>query len=129
LQHMIAFARMVTDVRDEQRLTVEACEHISSVLNLQRCTWEEGLGDATAPMLLADGNLMARTTDLNPDRATLPDHLDIPVWIDDAPLGRFVAVPTSGHVASYEERLTAATIATLYGRSIAAPRRVRSARP
>ena len=118
LQHVLAFARLVTDVRDEVQLTLAACEHITSVLDLDRCSWEEGLGDATTPTLLADGNLMGRVTDLNPDRATLPDHLEIPVWIDDIALGRFVAVSNSRHVVSYEERVTAATIARLYGRAV-----------
>ena len=117
LQHVLAFARLVTDnaTRSSSRA---ACEHITSVLDLDRCSWEEGLGDATTPTLLADGNLMGRVTDLNPDRATLPDHLEIPVWIDDIALGRFVAVSNSRHVVSYEERVTAATIARLYGRAV-----------
>ena len=83
LRHLVAFARFVADQSDEARLTTAACEHITSVLNLQRCVWEEGRGEATAPMLLADGNVMGRMIDLNQDRATLPDHLEIPVWIDD----------------------------------------------
>jgi K+-sensing histidine kinase KdpD len=121
LRHLVAFARVVADQSDDAVLTTAAREHITSVLNLRRCMWEEGRGEGTAPMLLADGNVMGRMIDLNQDRAVLPEHLEIPVWIDGVPLGRFVAVPTSRHVASYEERLTAATIAMLFGRAIVAP--------
>ncbi len=62
---------------------------------------------------------MGRLTALNPDRATLPEHLEIPVRVDGDLLGRFVLVPTDRHVASYEERVTAATIAALFGTATA----------
>ncbi len=117
LRHLIAFARVVTAAGDRALLTDAACEHITSVLNLRRCTWQPGEGESTAPILMPDGNLMGRLSDLNPDRATLPANVEIPVRVDGVLVGRFALVPTTRHVASYEERLTATTIAELFGRA------------
>jgi K+-sensing histidine kinase KdpD len=118
LRHLVAFARVVTEPIDDDTLVDAANEHITSLLNLRTCTWQPGNTESTAPILLPDGNLMGRMTAMNPDRATLPEHLEIPVRVDGDLLGRFVLLPTAGHVASYEERATAATIAALFGNAV-----------
>ena len=66
---------------------------------------------------MADGNVMGLQSDLNPDRALLPEHLEVPVWRNGTEIGRFLLTPTERHVASYEERVTAAAIAELYGQA------------
>jgi len=118
LRHLIGFARVVTEEREKERLADAACEHIASLLNLRGCAWQRGDERSAAPILLADGNLMGWMRDLNPDRATLPDRVEIPVRVDDVLVGRFVLEPSSEHVASYEERVAAGTIAELFGRAL-----------
>jgi K+-sensing histidine kinase KdpD len=115
LRHLVAFARVVTEQAGDVTLEDAATEHIASVLHLRHCTWHPGRIEATAPILLPDGNLMGRSSSFNADRATLPKHLEIPVRSGDVLLGRFVLVPTDGHAVSYEERVIAATIAALFG--------------
>ena len=116
LQHLVAFSRVVIGERDPEVLVGAACGSLTSVLDLQHCEWQPGVSESTRPMLLPDGNLMGRIIDFNADRATLPDPLEIPGWVDGAMFGRFVVTPKHGHVVSYEERITAATIAQLFCR-------------
>ncbi len=121
LRHLVAFARVVTEHDDE--VSSRRCGHRAHHLGAQpsKCTWQPGRTESTAPILLPDGNLMGRLTAFNPDRATLPEHLEIPVRVDGDLLGRFVLDPTDRHVVSYEERVTAATIAALFGTMAAPP--------
>lgn len=115
LRHLIAFTRDVAHISDTAVLTDAACDHITSVLNLRRCVWDAGRGSSTKPVLLPDGNVVGALTELNPDRAMLPDHLEIPVARNNVEIGRFVLEPTARHVVSFEERVTAAAIAELFG--------------
>ncbi len=107
LRHLIAFARTVAAARDEAVLPDAACEHIASVLHLDECVWQPGGERSSRPALLADGNLMGRLVDLNPDRATLPAQIELPVWVDDAFIGRFVLTSSGQEIVSIEERRTA----------------------
>ncbi len=118
LRNLIAFARTVADVRDEARLTEAACEHIASVLHLEQCEWQPGGAQPSRPVLLADGNLMARLVDLNDDRATLPEQIALPVRVDEVVIGTFVLTSNGREIVSFEERRTAATIAELFGRAV-----------
>ena len=117
LRHLIAFVRAVASIDDQAELTDTASEHLTAVLNLQRCVWQPGPAGSTRPVLMADGNVMGLQSDLNPDRALLPEHLEVPVWRNGTEIGRFLLTPTERHVASYEERVTAAAIAELYGQA------------
>ena len=118
LRNLTAFVRTVADVRDEAPLTEAACTHIASVLHLERCEWQPGGPQPSQPLLLADGNLMGRLVDLNPDRATLPEQIALPVRVDEAVIGYFVLTSTGREIVSFEERRTAATIAELFGRAV-----------
>jgi K+-sensing histidine kinase KdpD len=118
LRHLTAFARTVANVRGEGPLTEAACEHIASVLRLEQCAWVPGGEDLTRPVLLADGNLMGRLVDLNDDRATLPEQIQLPVRVDEVAIGSFVLTSNGREIVSFEERRTAATIAGLFGRAV-----------
>jgi hypothetical protein len=63
---------------------------------------------------MPDGNIMGYLTALNPDRAKLPDHIELPAAVGTTEVGRFLLTSRSRHPTSIEERLTAATIAALY---------------
>ena len=67
---------------------------------------------------MPDGNIMGPVSDLNPDRAVLPATVGVPVSRRGVDLGWFELTPTDRHVASFEERVTAAAIAELYGQAI-----------
>lgn len=115
LEHLLRFASEVTGPRSSEHLTASACQHLSAVLHLSRCEWEPGPRTATGgPVLLPTGGIMGYLKDLNPDRAQLPPGLELPAASGGHEVGRFVLTPEPGQVVSYEERLTAATIATMY---------------
>ena len=118
LRHLIAFVREVASSTDNAELTDTACEHITAVLNLRRCIWHDEPDRPGRPILMPDGNIMGPVSDLNPDRAMLPATLGVPVSRHGVDLGWFELTPTDRHVASFEERVTAAAIAELYGQAI-----------
>lgn len=119
LEHLLRFASEVTGPRSSEQLTASACDHLSAVLHLSGCRWQPGprSGDS-APVLLPTGGIMGYLKDLNPDRAQLPQGLELPATSGGHEMGRFVLTPQPGQVVSYEERLTAATIATMYAAAI-----------
>lgn len=115
LHQLVEFVRAAAeeDAGPEQ-LTALACRALTELLNLRDCHWHAGYHGDIGPVLLPDGNVMGYVTSLKPDRAMLPDDLEVPAVYRDVELGRFVLRPLPDHVASYEERLTAATIASLF---------------
>ena len=120
LRQLVEFARTTTRPNTEDDLTREACEHIRAVLNLRRCRWHAGYHGLAGPVLLPDGNVTGFETALNPDRATLPDDLELPARAGATELGRFILTPTPHHVSSFEERLTAVSVAALYAGALTA---------
>jgi K+-sensing histidine kinase KdpD len=112
--HLVDFMGIAAQSRTEEQLAAAACEHIAAVLNLRECRWRPGYHGASGPVLLSDGNIMGFVTSLNPDRATLPNVLEVPANAGATELGRFILMPTPGHVSSHEERRTAAAIAALF---------------
>lgn len=119
LEHLLRFASEVTGPRSSEQLTASACDHLSAVLHLSSCRWQPGpRTGASAPVLLPTGGIMGYLKDLNPDRAQLPQGLELPATSGGHEMGRFVLTPEPGQVVSYEERLTAATIATMYAAAI-----------
>ncbi len=119
LEHLLRFASEVTGPRSSEQLTTSACDHLSAVLHLSGCRWQPGpRTGAGGPVLLPTGGIMGYLKDLNPDRAQLPQGLELPATSGGHEMGRFVLTPEPGQVVSYEERLTAATIATMYAAAI-----------
>lgn len=119
LEHLLRFASEVTGPRSSEQLTTSACDHLSAVLHLSGCRWQPGpRTGASGPVLLPTGGIMGYLKDLNPDRAQLPQGLELPATSGGHEMGRFVLTPEPGQVVSYEERLTAATIATMYAAAI-----------
>lgn len=119
LEHLLRFASEVTGPRSPEQLTASACDHLSAVLHLSDCRWQPGpRSGESGPVLLPTGGIMGYLKDLNPDRAQLPQGLELPATSGGNEMGRFVLTPEPGQVVSYEERLTAATIATMYAAAI-----------
>ena len=117
LRHLIAFAEATASPHTRDELTAIACEHISALLDLRGCSWQPGGPIETVPetpLLLPTGALVGYTADLSPDRAMLPDRLELPAIAQDHRLGAFLLTPRQGRYSSFEERRTAAVIATLY---------------
>lgn len=118
LRHLIEFTQATIGPLSAAELTQAACEHITAVLDLRECRWVPGQHDTAAPLLLPDGNVMGYVTELNPDRAKLPQRLELPAFAGTTLIGRFVLTAGGHRVASYEERLTAATIASLFASAL-----------
>jgi len=119
LEHLLHFASEVTGPRTPEELTTRACDHLSAVLHLTGCRFEPGPhAGGGGPVLLPTGGIMGYLKDLQPDRAQLPRYLELPATTGGRTIGRFVMTPEPGQVVSYEERLTAATIAAMYAAAI-----------
>jgi hypothetical protein len=118
LHHLLEFARSTTIGNDEQALLDAACSHISAVLDLRACRWHAGYQGGGGPMLLPDGSIMGYVTELNPDRAILPEDLELPALVGNDERGRFILTPRPGRITSLEERLTAATIANMFAATL-----------
>jgi len=118
LDHLLRFASEVTGPRSPEELTASACGHLRAVLHVSDCRWQPGPRTGDAPVLLPTGGIMGYLKDLNPDRAQLPQGLELPAVSSGHEMGRFVLTPEPGQVVSYEERLTAATIATMYAAAV-----------
>ena len=118
LRLLVGFIHASSERRDSTDLGEIACGDITAVLNLTSCVWQPGKSVATGPVLLADGSLMGPLSELNSDRAVLPNRLELPVWRDGVQLGRFEVTSAPHNVVSYEERAVAAAIAQLYGQVV-----------
>lgn len=116
--HLVDFMSIATRSHTEEHLAAAACEHIAGVLHLRQCRWAPRYHGDAGPVLLSDGNIMGFVTALNPDRATLPNDLELPAHVGATELGRFILTPTAHHLASHEERRTAASIASLFAAEI-----------
>lgn len=114
LRHLVEYVQAVTERLDHQQLVDLTCASLAALLNLRACHWHPRYQADVGPMLLPDGNIMGYVSSLNVDRSILPAHLEVPAVADAVELGRFVLSPRQDHVASYEERLTAATIVSLF---------------
>lgn len=118
LRHLLLFARSAAEDVDADVLAAEACRRLVGVLSLRDAHWQPGYHGDVGPKLLPDGAVMGYVTSLNPDRAKLPDGLEIPAIVGTTELGRFVLSPDHRTVVSAEERLTAATIASLFAHAV-----------
>jgi hypothetical protein len=119
LHHLLRFARATTELRSADELTQRARETLVALLDLRGCEWRPRYhGTDRSPRLLPDGNIMGYETSLNPDRATLPAGIELSAVHADVELGRFILQPRPDHVVSYEERLSAATVAALYAAAL-----------
>jgi hypothetical protein len=114
LHHLVGFADAVAREPSFDELAAEACGRIAALLGLQECRWSVGRLGGDRPVLLPDGNVMGYITALNPDRAKLPPEVELPAVAGTTAVGHFVLVSDGTCLTSYEERLTAATIATLF---------------
>jgi hypothetical protein len=118
LENLLRFASEVTATGTRAALAASACKHLSAVLRLSDCRWCPGQAGAGGPVLLPTGGIMGYIKDLKSDRAQLPAGLELPVVSGGIEFGRFLLTPEPGQVVSFEERLTAATIATMFAAAV-----------
>jgi len=114
LEHLVEFARVVARRGGGSDLSDEVCRHLAAILHLRQCGWHPGYHGTAGPVLLSTGEIMGYVVALNRDRAILPDNLEIPARSGTTELGRFIATPDSKAAVSIEERVTAATIVSLF---------------
>lgn len=89
IRHLMAFARTVTQSVAEEELARAACSHISEVLAQQECRWSPGYhGTSADPPARWQHHGTPRR--LNPDRAKLPRHLELPAVVSAHEPGRFI---------------------------------------
>jgi hypothetical protein len=119
LDQVLAFMSAAASGSDIEVLSGEVCRRLTALLNLRECRWSADYRGGVGPVLEPTGAVSGRAGDLNPDRATLPDNLEIPAIVGSRELGRFVLTPDRRTVVSDEERLTAATIVGLFARLVA----------
>lgn len=120
LQHVLAFATAVADPASTAGgLVDDASRHIAALLHLRSCTWVEGEHDAGRPLLTPSGDVMGRLHDLPRDRARLPETCELLAPAGPDRPARFVLEPEPASVVSFEERLTAATIASMCSAALA----------
>lgn len=114
IRHLVQFTQQATAGVPADELAVSASEHLTAVLGLRACEWRPGPGGGDGPVLLPTGNVMGYVVTLAPDRAKLPARLELPAVVGTTEVGRFVLTPDPDRLCSFEERRTAATIATLF---------------
>ena len=114
LEHLVEFARVVARRGGGSDLSDEVCRHLAAILHLRQCGWHPGYHGTAGPVLLSTGEITGYVVALNRDRAILPDNLEIPARSGTTELGRFIATPDSKAAVSIEERVTAATIVSLF---------------
>jgi K+-sensing histidine kinase KdpD len=120
LRHLMLFAKSAADELDADDLASEVCGRLTGLLHLRECRWHPGYHGTAGPVLLPTGAVMGYMSALNPDRALLPQHLEVPAVSGTRDFGRFVLEPDGRTVVSSEERLTAAVIVDLFAARIAA---------
>lgn len=114
LQHLVLFARSANVATDVDALAREVCQHLTAVLDVRDCRWHAGYHGTVGAVLLPTGVLTGDPSALSTDRAQLPDHVELPAIIGSRELGRFVVTSNRHALISAEERLTAATIVSLF---------------
>lgn len=114
LQHLVLFARSANVATDVDALAREACQHLTAVLDVRDCRWHAGYHGTVGGVLLPTGVLTGDPSALSTDRAQLPDHVELPAITGSRELGRFVVTSNRHALVSAEERLTAATIVSLF---------------
>jgi len=124
LRHLIAFSRSSVAGRANDDLQAEACERIADLLNATHCRWVAAPPHAGVPLLLTDGNVMGPVASLGTDRAKLPTQVVLPAYAGSTIVGHFDIVSSKDRVTSFEERMTAAVIASLFAAAIVGPERV-----
>ena len=124
LRHLISFSRSSAAGVPIDELEAEACRHIADLLNTTDCRWVPAPPRVDVPVLLADGNVMGPVSLLRTDRAKLPREVVLPARAGSTDVGHFVIVSSDDQVASFEERMTAATIASLFAAAAVRPARV-----
>jgi K+-sensing histidine kinase KdpD len=117
LRHLLLFARFAASDEDVDDLAAEVCRQLTGLLHLRNCSWHAGYHGTAGPVLLPSGAVMGHLTSLNPDRAKLPAHLEVPAVAGADEIGRFVLEPDGHSLVSAEERLTAAVIVALFART------------
>lgn len=114
LHHLIGFIDSARRAHTLEEVTSAAEPRLAALLGLDSCHWDASpQDDPTVPVLLPTGVVMGPLRAMNPNRAVLPEYVDLVV--DDGPtqLGRFTLRTTTAHSTSLEERLTAVTIASV----------------
>ncbi len=121
LRQLIRFIRAADAATSVDELGDVLRADLTDLLGLAGCDWVPGArdGGGNGPWLLSTGSVMGPLSALNPDRAVLPEGLELPVEVGSDRLGYLTLSPQPGHRTSVEERLTAATMATVFAGAIA----------
>lgn len=117
LRYLVSFIHVADTAKSIDDLSDQVCVYLTDLLGLRTCEWLPGMQDGGGPVLLPTGALMGSVSALNPDRAVLPAHLELPVDVGRKRLGHLVLTSRPDHRTSVEERLTAATIATVFAQA------------
>lgn len=119
LHQLVRFIRAADVATSVDELSEGLRTELTDLLGLARCDWSPGAREGDGPWLLSTGAVMGPVPAMNPDRAVLPEGLDLPVEVGPTRLGHLTLSPQPGRRTSVEERLTAATMATVFAGAVA----------
>ncbi len=118
LHQLVRFVRAADEANSVDSLSEVLRAELTDLLGLARCDWLPDGEGGDGPWLLSTGAVMGPMPAMNPDRAVLPEGLDLPVEAGPTRLGHLILSPQPGHRTSVEERLTAATMATVFAGAV-----------
>lgn len=118
LYQLVKFIRSAEVATSVDDLSRQACADLTALLGLRSCEWLPEMKEGGGPVLLTTGAVMGPLSSMNADRAVLPAHLELPVDAGLDRLGHLILSPQPSHRTSLEERLTAATIATVFAGAV-----------
>ena len=119
LHQLVRFVRAADGATSIGELSEVLRTELTDLLGLARCDWLPDGEGGDGPWLLSTGAVMGPVPAMNPDRAVLPDGLDLSVEVGSVRLGHLTLSPQPGRRTSVEERLTAATMATVFAGAVA----------
>lgn len=118
LHQLVRFIRAADVATSADELSGLLSAELIDLLGLRSCHWLPDDGDDDGPWLLPTGAVMGPLRAMNPDRTILPDGLGLSVEAGATRLGHLALSPQPGHHTSVEERLTAATLATVFAGAV-----------
>ena len=118
LHQLVKFVQAADEATSVDSLSEVLRAELTDLLGLARCDWLPNGEGGDGPWLLSTGAVMGPMPAMNPDRAVLPEGLDLPVEAGPNRLGHLILSPEPGRRTSVEERLTAATMATVFAGAV-----------
>ena len=119
LHQLVKFIQAADVASSIDELSEVLQAELTDLLGLASCDWSPDGQGGDGPWLLSTGSVMGPLAAMNPDRAVLPEGLDLPVEAGPTRLGHLILSPQPGRRTSIEERLTAATMATVFAGAVA----------